>query len=50
MKSFKLKTQDEKDQGFSTQKLIAATKPINLAYKILIKKILLAPKRVKKNG
>ena len=34
MKSFKLKTQDGKDQGFSVQKLIATTKPTKLACKI----------------
>ena len=38
MKSLKLKTQDEEDQGFSGQKLIAAAKLTKLAYKILIKK------------
>ena len=50
MKSLKLKTQDEGDQGFSVQKLIAAAKPTKLAYKIVIKKKLLPPERVKKNG
>ena len=50
MKSLKLKTPDGKDQGFSMQKLIAATKPSKLAYRILIQKILLGPERVKKNG
>ena len=50
MKSLKLKTQDEEDQGFSVQKLIAAAKPTKLACKILIKLKLLLPKRVKKNG
>ena len=50
MKSLKLKTQDEEAQGFSVQKLIAAAKPTKLAYKILIKKKLQPPKRVKKNG
>ena len=39
MRSLKLKTQDEGDQGFSVQKLIAAAKPTKLAYKIVIKKI-----------
>jgi len=42
--------QDEKDQGFLVQKLIAATKPIKLVYKILIKKILIAPKESRKKG
>ena len=50
MKSLKLKMQDGKDQGVSVQKLIAATKPTKLAYKVLTKKFLQAPKRVKKNG
>ena len=50
MKSLKLKTPDGKDQGFSMQKLIAATKLSKLAYRILIQKILLGPERVKKNG
>ena len=45
-----LKTQDGKDQRSSVQKLIAATTPTNLAYTILIRKKLLAPKRVKSNG
>ena len=49
MKSLKLKSPDGKDQGFSVQKLIVTTKPTKLVYKILIQKILLAPKRVKKN-
>jgi len=31
MKSLKLKTQDEEDQGFSVQKLIAPAKPPKLA-------------------
>ena len=35
----KLKMQDGKDQEFSLQKLITATKPTKLAYKILIRKI-----------
>ena len=34
----KLKTQEGKDQEFSVQKLIAATKPTKLVYKILIRK------------
>ena len=38
MKSLKLKTQDGKNHGFSMQKLIAATKPTKLAFKILIKR------------
>ena len=38
LKSMKLKMQDGKDQEFSVQKLIAATKPTKLAYKILIRK------------
>ena len=50
MKSVKLKTPGGKDQGFSVQKLIAATKPTKLAYKILVQKILPAPKRVRRNG
>ena len=51
MKSLRLKTPDGKDQGFSVEKLIAATKMTKLGYKILIqKKILLAPERVNKNG
>jgi len=32
MKALKLKSQGEKDQGISVQKLIAATKPTTLAY------------------
>ena len=38
LKSMKLKTQEGKDQEFSVQKLIAATKPTKLVYKILIRK------------
>ena len=38
LKSMKLKTQDGEDQESSVQKLIAATKPTKLAYKILIRK------------
>lgn len=45
MKSLKLKTQDGKDQEFSVQKLIAATKPTKLAYKILIRKNSTSPKK-----
>ena len=45
MKSLKLKTQEGKDQGFSVQKLIAATKPTKLAYKVLIKKISTSPQK-----
>jgi len=45
MKSLKLKTQDEDDQGFSVQKLIAAAKPTKLAYKILIKKNITTPEK-----
>ena len=45
MKSLKLKTPDGKDQGFSVQKLIAATKPTKLAYKILIQKISTSPRK-----
>ena len=39
MKSLKFKTQNGKDQEFSVQKLIAATKPTKLAYRFLIRKI-----------
>ena len=47
----KLKMQDEKDQEFSVQKLIAATKPTKLAYKILIrKKFYLSAKESRKMG
>jgi hypothetical protein len=49
MKSLKLKPQDEKDQGFSVQKLIAATKPTKLAYKILINKNSTSPQKSQKN-
>ena len=45
MKSLKLKTQDGKDQGFSVQKLIAATKLTKLVYKVLIKKISTRPQK-----
>ena len=45
MKSWKLKTPDGKDQGFSVQKLIAATKPTTLAYKILLQKNSTCPRR-----
>ena len=40
MKSLKLKPQDEKDQGFSVQKVTAANKPTKFAYKnkILVNK------------
>ena len=38
MKSLRLKTPDGKDQGFSVEKLIAATKRTKLGYKILIQK------------
>ena len=38
MKTLKMKSQIEKDQGISVQKLIAATKPTKLAYEILINK------------
>ena len=41
----KLKTQDGKDQEFSVQKLIAATKPTKLAYKILIRKNSTCPQK-----
>ena len=44
MKSLKLKTPDGEDQGFSVQKLIAATKPTKLAYKIL-QKISTSPRK-----
>ena len=44
MKSLKLKTPNGKDQGFSVQKLIAATKPTKLAYKIL-QKISTSPRK-----
>ena len=51
LKSMKLKMQDEKDQEFSVQKLIAATKPTKLAYKILIrKKFYLSAKESRKMG
>ena len=45
MKSLKLKTPGGKDQGFSVQKLIAATKPTELAYKILIPKNYTSPQK-----
>ena len=45
MKSLKLNTQDRKDQEFSVQKLIAATKPTNLAYKILGRKNSTSPQK-----
>ena len=46
-----LKSQDGIDQGFSVEKLIAATKPSKLAYRFLIKKSLFSPqKSKKKNG
>ena len=45
MKSLKLKTPDGKDQGFSVQKLIAATNPTNLAHKILIQKNSSCPRK-----
>ena len=45
MKSLKLKTQERKDQEFSVQKLIAATKPTNLAYKILVRKKSTSPQK-----
>jgi len=45
-----LKMQDGKDQRSSVQKLISATTPTKLAYTILIKKKLLVPKGVKRNG
>ena len=44
MKSLKLKTPNGEDQGFSVQKLIAATKPTKLAYKIL-QKISTSPRK-----
>jgi len=40
----------KKIRVFWVQKLIAATKPIKLVYKILIKKILIAPKESRKKG
>ena len=45
LKSMKLKTLDGKDQEFSLQKLIAATKPTKLAYKILIRKNSTCPQK-----
>ena len=45
LKSMKLKTQDGKDQEFSIQKLIAASKPTKLAYKILIRKNSTCPQK-----
>ena len=41
----KLKTQDGKDEEFSVQKLIAATKLTKLAYKILIRKNSTCPQK-----
>ena len=41
----KLKMQDGKDQEFSVQKLIEATKPTKLAYKILIRKNSTCPQK-----
>ena len=38
MKSLRLKTKGEEDQGFSVKKLIVAAKRTKLAYKILINK------------
>ena len=46
----KLKTQDGKDQDFSVQKLIAATKPTKLAYKILTRKNSTRPQESRKMG
>ena len=43
MKALKLKSQSENDQGISVQKLIAATKPTKLAYKILKNKKIYSP-------
>ena len=45
LKSMKLKTQEGKDQEFSVQKLIAATKPTKLVYKILIRKNYTRPQK-----
>ena len=50
MKTLKMKSQSENDQGISVQKLFVVTKPTKLAYEILINKNLLALKRVRKNG
>ena len=47
MKSLKAKTQAEKNQGFSVQKLTAEAKLNKLAHKILLKTYLIPPKRVK---
>ena len=45
IKSLKWKTPDGKDQGFSVQKLIVATKPTELAYKILPQKNSTGPQK-----
>ena len=45
LKSMKFKTQEGKDQEFSVQKLIAATKPTKLVYKILIRKTSTRPQK-----
>ena len=45
LKSMKLKTRDGKDQEFLVLKLIAATKPTKLAYKILMRKNSTCPQK-----
>ena len=45
MKALILKSQSENDQGIAVQKLVAATKPIKLAYEILISKKSTCPKK-----
>ena len=45
MKTLKMKSQSENDQGLSVQKLIAATNPTKLAYEILINKKSARPKK-----
>jgi len=47
-KSSKLKTRDRKYQGFSVQKLIAATKLTKLVYKILIRRTFTSPQKSQK--
>ena len=45
MKTLKMKSQSENDQGILLKKLIAATKPTELAYEILINKKSTRPKK-----
>jgi len=45
MKTLKMKSQSENDQGISVPKLIAANKPTKLAYEILINKKSIRPRK-----